>query len=150
MIEIVSIHNQSVFWEKTINYAEECSWKAGKYLSNHMKENVFKEWERVIIAKDEMDNIVGFCTITEKDELLDSYEYTPLIGAVFVDEKFRGMRISERLIGEASRYAKALGYKNIYIMSGEVGLYEKYGFKLMGMYETIFGYKEQLFIKSIV
>lgn len=149
MVEIVSIQKQSILWEKTIVYAENCSWRAGKYLASLMKENAFKEWERIFIAKDEMGHIVGFCTIAEKDELPDTYEFTPFIGFMFVDEKHRGQRISEKLIAEASNYAKSLGYHNIYIMSGEVGLYEKYGFRLIGMYETIYDTCEQLFVKKI-
>lgn len=42
-------------------------------------------------------------------------------------------------------YAKELGYEKVYIMSGEIGLYEKYGFVKLGDYETIYGYMEQLF-----
>jgi len=37
----------------------------------------------------------------------------------------------------------------MYIMSGEVGLYEKYGFVKMGEYKTIYASKEQLFYKDI-
>lgn len=149
MIEIVSLQKKSILWEKTISYANDCTWRAGKYLACLMKENAFKEWERVFIAKDENEQIVGFCTFTEKDELPDTYEFTPFIGFMFVDERYRGQRISEKLISGAASYAKTLGYENIYIMSGEIGLYEKYGFKLIGVHETIYDSCEQLFVKSI-
>ena len=33
-------------------------------------------------------------------------------------------------------------------MSGEKGLYEKYGFRYMGDYGTVYGNKEQLFVKD--
>ncbi len=32
-------------WSRVRNYAESCSWKAGKSLANDMDNNVFKEWE---------------------------------------------------------------------------------------------------------
>ena len=35
-------------------------------------------------------------------------------------------------------------------MSGEVGLYEKYGFEKVGDYETIYDSVDQLFVKTIV
>ena len=41
------------------------------------------------------------------------------------------------------------GFSKIYIMSGETGLYEKYGFEFIGMYKTIYDSEEQLFVKSI-
>ena len=34
-------------------------------------------------------------------------------------------------------------------MSGEVGLYEKYGFEKLGDYATIYGTTDQLFAKNI-
>jgi predicted GNAT family N-acyltransferase len=54
--------------------------------------------------------------------------YTPYIGFVFVGENFRGNRISEKLCKSAMDYAKSLGFDNVYLVSGEVNLYEKYGF----------------------
>lgn len=42
-------------------------------------------------------------------------------------------------------YTKELEYDKIYIMSGEIGLYEKYGFIKLGNYETI----DQLFVQDI-
>lgn len=86
--------------------------------------------------------------MSEKDELPSKYEFTPFIGFVFVDEQYRGKRLSELMIKSATSYAYELGYKKIYIMSGEIGLYEKYGFNKLGDYETIYGSIDQLFVKS--
>ena len=47
-------------------------------------------------------------------------------------------------------YAKTIGYKAIYIMSGEIGLYEKYGFEKIGDKETIYGTTDQLFKRSLL
>ena len=46
-------------------------------------------------------------------------------------------RISELMIQNVILYACGLGYEKIYIMSGEVGLYEKYGFEKVGDYEDL-------------
>ena len=53
------------------------------------------------------------------------------------------------MINGAADYAKKLGYKKIYLMSGEVGLYEKYGFERLGDYPTIFGSVDQLFVREM-
>lgn len=111
-----------------------------------MKNNEFAEWERVFAACVD-GKVVGFCTLAEKDELPQKYEFTPFIGFVFVDEQYRGKRLSELMLKSATSYACKLGYKKIYIMSGEIGLYEKYGFKKLGDYETIYGSIDQLFVK---
>lgn len=148
MLDITAILYGDVLWDPTAEYAKTCSWRAGAYLAEMMKNNLFQEWERVFVAM-KSNEIVGFCTISEKDELSNEYDFTPFVGFVFVDERNRGNRISEKLIDCASDYAKRLGYEKIYIMSGEKGLYEKYGFVLMGEYKTIYGWTDQLFVKKI-
>ena len=130
-------------WNKTISFAQSCSWKAGPVLAERMKENAFQNWERVIVAV-ENDGIVGFCTFTEKDELPEEYDYSPFIGFMFVDERYRGNRISEAMIRRVLSYAESIGFRTVYIMSGEHGLYEKYGFTVIGDYNTIYGTTDQL------
>lgn len=136
------------YWNKTADFALNCSWGAGGLLAKLMIENSFDEEERVLVALVD-GNIAGYCTYSKKDELSDEYDFTPLIGFVFVDEKYRGNRLSEKLIQAACDYAVSIGYDKMYIMSGEIGLYEKFGFELMGMYKTIYGSEDQLFVKDI-
>jgi predicted N-acetyltransferase YhbS len=147
-MEIQTLTNTNEKWENVAAFAEKCSWRAGKYLAELMRSNSFKDWERVFAAF-EGGEPVGFCTLTEKDELDPKYPYSPLIGFVFVDEAQRGRRISEKMIRKILGYARIIGYNKVYIMSGEKGLYEKYGFVRMGEYDTIYGEKEQLFVISI-
>ena len=135
-------------WQKTTSFAETCSWRAGAALAQKMRENDFAQNERVLIAI-ENDEIAGFCTFTNKDELSQEYDFTPFIGFLFVDEKYRGHRLSSKLIDTACSLAKEQGFSKIYIMSGEVGLYEKYGFEKLGDYATIYGTTDQLFSKSL-
>lgn len=127
-MEILLIKQDHPLLEKNISFAEKCSWKAGPFLAERMRKNDFHDWEVVIVAC-ESEDIIGFCTFSEKDELPEIYGYSPFIGFVFVDEQYRGKRISEQMITRIVEYAKELGYKVIYIMSGEHGLYEKYGFE---------------------
>lgn len=143
-MEIYTLASSHEKWLTVAAFAEKCSWRAGKYLAELMRGNAFKDWERVFAAF-ENGAPVGFCTLTEKDELDPMYPYSPLIGFVFVEEAHRGQRISGRMIGKALEYAKGLGYEKVYIMSGECGLYEKYGFSCMGSFETVYGDSEQLF-----
>ena len=148
MIKIHILNKEDALWNKATEYIRNCSWEVGIYLAKMMDDNSFLEWERVFIAMDG-EKIVGFCNLTAKDELPEGYEFTPFIGFVFVDENHRGQRISELLVNEASSYAKSIGYRKVYIMSGEKGFYEKYGFELIGEYETIYDWTDQLFVKDI-
>ena len=148
MTEIYCMTQKHKYWNETICLAERCSWKAGPYLAEKMKNNDFAAWERVFVAC-VGGRVAGFCTFAEKDELPEEYKFTPFIGFVFVDEPYRGNRISELMIQNVILYARGLGYEKIYIMSGEVGLYEKYGFEKVGDYETIYDSVDQLFISRI-
>ena len=147
-MEVLAVRQGDAEWEKAISYAEQCPWKAGPYLANMMKNNSFLDWERVIIAVED-DKIVGFCNLTEKDEIPPELPFTPFIGFVFVDENQRGNRISEKMINKACEYAKEIGYTEIFLMSSEHGLYEKYGFEKIGEYMTIFDTTDQLFRKAL-
>lgn len=142
--EFKIITNEEELWNKVIDFAKKCSWRAGKSLAQRMIKNKFVDWERVIVVA-ENQNIVGFCTFTKKDSVQD-IQYTPYIGYVFIDEFHRGERLSEKLIRFSISYAKELGFNEIYIVSGEIGLYEKYGFvKIDEKYHN--GSIEQIFIK---
>ncbi len=147
MTKILCITPAHPFWEKVIQFAEACSWRAGAALAKRMKEEAFLGWERVFCAVVDGE-VAGFCTFSEKDELVPGYEYSPFIGFVFVGEAYRGKRLSEKMISACMDYAEKLGFQKVYIMSGEVGLYEKYGFRKLGDYPTIFHTTDQLFVKE--
>lgn len=146
-MEIYAMTSGHELWDETISFAENCSWNGGRFLAGLMRQDRFCDWERVFVACSN-GQIVGFCTFTQKDEISLEYDFSPFIGCVFVDEKQRGKRISEMMIDNVIDYARTVGYDRVYIMSGEKGLYEKYGFKLIGHYKTVFGSTEQLFIKN--
>ncbi len=148
ILKIYEIAHGYSLWQETIKFVENCSWRAGKSLATLMKENQFLDWERVFVACVE-EKIVGYCTFAQKDELAKQYGFSPFIGFVFVDEKYRGNRISELMINSVTAYAVKLGFEKVYIMSGEHGLYEKYGFEKVGDFETIYNTVDQLFVKTI-
>jgi len=143
-MDFLGITPEDKLWEETIQFAEGCSWRAGPYLAKLMRQSAFHGVERVFIAHED-GNIAGFCTFTEKDALPEEYNLSPFIGFVFVDERYRGNRISEKLIKSVITYAKGLGYERIYLTSGEKGLYEKYGFVKIGDCTTISGDNESIF-----
>ena len=147
-MEITVITNGHPLWDQTISFAETCSWKAGPYLAKKMRNNEFAGVERVIVAT-ENDSPVGYCTFSLKDELPEDSEYSPFIGFVFVDENCRGKRISEKMIAAALDYAESNGYETVYILSGESGLYEKYGFENIRDVGTIYGTVDHLFQKGV-
>ena len=114
------------FWNPLEEYADTCTWRAGKFLAQSMRANGFSDCDRVFIALDGA-NIAGFCTLVKNDCIPD-VSYTPYISSVFVGEKYRGNRLSQKLIDFVLGYAKGLGFDKAYLVSDHINLYEKYGF----------------------
>ena len=134
-------------WGEAAAFAEASAWRAGPYLARRMRENAFRDWERVFLLEAD-GRLAGYCTLTARDTLPEKWGFSPFIGFVYVAEAFRGRRLSEAMIGAVMEYAARCGFGRAYLVSGEKGLYEKYGFRLLGEYETVFGTAEQLFVKE--
>lgn len=54
-MNFLSITSDDHMWEKVRQFAANCSWGAGKSLSQNMSDNTFTDWERVIVALYEND-----------------------------------------------------------------------------------------------
>ena len=143
-LELILMKRGHPMWQKTAAFARTCSWRAGPYLAERMDRGEFTDRERVIACLDG-EQVIGFCTFSEKDSLPEGDSHTPFIGFVFVDEAYRGKRLSQKMIDRACLHAADLGYDVVYIVSGERGLYEKYGFHKIGDVKTVHGTAEQLF-----
>ncbi|MBH1940906.1 GNAT family N-acetyltransferase [Mobilitalea sibirica] len=142
-MEIKAIQATDELWNQAIQYANNCSWKAGPFLAKKMLNNDFSDWERVFIAVEGV-NLMGYCSLVETDCIPD-VSYTPYISHVFVGEEYRGKRISEHMIKAALAYAKNIGFSKVYLVSGEKGLYEKYGFTKIDDKKDYWGNEEQIF-----
>lgn len=143
-MNFAAITSSDELWKKTRNYAEGCSWRAGKVLANAMDRNAFCDWERVIVAI-ENNFICGYCTVSKTD-CIPNVEYTPYIGFIFVGEEYRGHRLSEKLIQYAMEYIKNLGYHKVYIVSDHENLYEKYGFHIIDRKTAPWGSEEKIYM----
>lgn len=141
------ITSSDELWSKARDYASECSWRAGKSLANAMDNNIFTDWERVVIALAH-DKICGFCTITKVDCIPD-ISYTPYIGYLFVEEECRGNRLSQRMIHYAMDYLKAVGFNKVYLVSDHENLYEKYGFCVVDCKMAPWGSEEKIYMQEI-
>ena len=141
-----SITASDELWCKVRNYAENCSWKAGKVLANTMDSNAFQDWERVIVALDN-GKICGYCTAAKTD-CIPNVPYTPYIGFLFVDEAYRGNRLSQQIISYAMDYLKSVGFDKVYLVSDHENLYEKYGFSVIDRKMAPWGSEEKIFMQK--
>lgn len=144
--ELLDVSNKE--WNNVANQISHVSWRAGKSLSEKMHSNYFTDWERVIVGRSSEGELTSFCVVSKKDGLTDN-TISPFIAYVFVSEAYRGYRLSEKLLNIAENYLKKLQFKVAFIVSGEVGFYEKYGYKKLRNCITIHGDIENLFEKHL-
>lgn len=94
------------------------------------------------------DSLVGFATFTERDCIKDDLLY-PWIGFVFVDERYRGNRYSDQLIGHICQTAANLGCNKVYLATDHIGFYEKYGFSYLESRINIYGEESHIYSRKI-
>lgn len=137
----------SPLWESVADYADASPWSAGQALARAMRSGGFTDWERVIAAMDGA-RVCGFCTAAKEDCIPDA-PYTPYIGFVFVDEAYRGARLSQKMIEAAMRYLKSVGFDRVYLTSDHENLYEKYGFTVIDRRYAYWGAEEKIYMREI-
>ena len=142
-----NITSSDELWNRVRNYADGCSWRAGKALAVAMDHQAFTEWERVIVALD-YEKICGYCTVAKTDCIPDVC-YTPYIGFLFVDEEYRGNRLSQKLIQYSMDYLKQAGFDKVYLLSDHENLYEKYGFHVIDRKIAPWGSEEKIYMQEI-
>lgn len=147
-MEIILVDENEPYWDKLIAFSRKCSWNPGKNLATRMENGDFKGDEQIFAAI-ENDEIAGFCVFEEDGYIPPEYDYHPFINLVFVDESYRGKRVSEKLIEKALSYSKELGLTKVYLKSEHRGLYEKYGFKKIADFKPIVGLADQIFEKTL-
>ncbi len=106
---------------------QEVSWGAGKYLANIMINNQLSDFERVIVLTNQ-NELVGFAALLKEDIVKDT-GLTPFISTVFVAEKYRGKKLSQKLVSDLETIARQAGFSTVYIATAHIGLYEKIGYQ---------------------
>lgn len=146
-MEIIRLQHNDEYWDKAIDFAENCSWVAGKHLAGMMRNNRFNDWESVFFAVDN-NNIYGYCTFLKEDYYQEN-RYSPWISSIFVTENARGKRVSHKLIECAIGYAKKIGFSKVFIPSDMEGFYEKCGFQPIDKLENYGGGIDTVFMRKI-
>lgn len=147
-IEIVKVEKDTELASMLLRFVENCSWQETKeHIAQMIRSWVFTDWETMFAAVSG-DKIVGMTSVMKTD-YYPLPEIFPWISCVFVDDAYRGHRISERLISYAERYLAGLGFEKSYIPSSHTGLYEKYGYRCIGEIVNYGGGTDHLFVKEL-
>lgn len=138
---------KTAMWDKAILSIEKVPWPAGAHLAEQMKNHALTDWENVLVCW-QKEELVGFCALLKKD-ILKQTALTPFIGVVFVAEKYRGHRISQKLVAKAEEKARSLGFEHTFIATQHLGLYEKFGYHKIGEEKDIFDRWLNLYQKDL-
>ena len=146
-MNIHTLAETDLLWPSVADFAETCSWDACARMATFMREGALNEWQRVFVAEEQGDYL-GFCALVKSQDF-PGLAYNPLIKWLFVGEKYRGKRLSEKLLETAAGYAKEMGYDKIFLTTWHIGLYEKYRFEKIFEKEVRDGYIESVYKKEL-
>lgn len=127
-----------------------CNWKAAGFLADLLLNNKFHQTlgDGKLFIMTEGENIVSFCTLTQRD-CIDDESLFLWVGFVFTSPEYRGKRYSGEIIEFACEEAKKQGYDKVYIATDHIGLYEKYGFTYLESRIDIYGEESRIYYKEI-
>lgn len=131
--QIRDISTSSELKAELIEFAKACSFQGtGTYLAELLSYNELEADEKVFAAVSE-DRLIGFAALMECS-CVENDDRTPWLDFLFVDEHFRGQHIGSALIDAVCRYAKQIGYSEIFLCTvSHSEYYKKLGFVIRDM-----------------
>ena len=148
-LQIQKVNPGTPLEEELIDFIGSCSWEETKdHLTDILKEGKLTDWETFFVAKAE-GRIVGMASVM-KEDYYPLPDLAPWVSSVFVDEGYRGLRLSGRLIDHANSYLKQNGFDRSFIPAPRenVGLYERYGYSFVKEITNYAGGTDFLYSKS--
>jgi len=143
---LLPVGNKMVDCFGIVQWAEAWDWGVGKIVAKRLVNNEFNDWETIIVLTID-EQYAGLCILEKNDGWgidLD-LALTPFITAVYIDPKFRGQHLSEKLLKATSDFARSLGFGAVYLISGEQGFYEKFEFEKFAQTATLSGTMESVY-----
>lgn len=147
IIEYFTAENKE-YW---LNEIGKSDWGAGQYLYQLLRENSLKrmvgETALVPMLVDE-NRLISFCTFAPLDDIQPT-DLSPWIGFAYTFPQYRGHRYLGLLLDYAECIAAIMGREYIYISTGHIGLYEKYGYDFFKMDKDIGGEDSRVYRKAL-
>lgn len=95
------------------------------------------------------ERLYGYQQFEDNLKQLIDASLTPWVGFAYTFPKYRGKRCMGKLLEYAYDFAEKEGHKYIYISTGEVGLYEKYGYTFWKMMTDVYGDESRVYRREI-
>ena len=95
------------------------------------------------------ERLYGYQQFEDNLKQLIDASLTPWVGFAYTFPKYRGKRCMGKLLEYAYDLAEKEGHKYIYISTGEIGLYEKYGYTFWKMMTDVYGDESRVYRREI-
>lgn len=132
-----------------LEYLKRCDWKAGGVLAGLIEKDEFFKGDDEVFFLMDTKHIVSFLALAHKD-CIDDETLMPWIGFVYTDKNYRGRRLGGQLIRHALNTAKGRGHSRVYLATGHIGLYEKYGFEYLENKRDIYGEDSRIYFYDLL
>ena len=149
-MKIISLRENPEYLEKMLEYVKK-AWPTvpGEIYDDCMRHSIsasgpLPQWY-LLEDNGKAAGCVGLVT----NDFISRMDLYPWICALYVEETHRGNYYSELLVDRASEDARRAGFKNVYLTTDHVGLYEKYDFVGIGYGYDVSGEKTRIYRKSL-
>ncbi|MBP5460527.1 MAG: GNAT family N-acetyltransferase [Lachnospiraceae bacterium] len=145
---IRKVDKDTPFAAEFLWFVENCSWtEVRDHIAGLVREWQFTDWETMFAAV-KNGRIVGMTSLLKTD-YYPLPEVYPWVSCVFVEEEYRGQKISGKLIDAANAYAKEQGFTKTYIPTEYTGLYERYGYTYVKDIVNYGGGTDRLYVRDL-
>lgn len=130
--KIIGVRENIEYLEKSIDYFSE-KWGIDRRIyqdciSNSITtQSPLPRWY-LLISNDEIIGSYGLIT----NDFISRQDLYPWLCALYVEEKYRGLKLGQKLLEHGRIEAARLGFKKIYLSTDLNGYYEKYGWIYIG------------------
>ena len=147
-VTIRKVDKDTPFAAEFLWFVENCSWtEVRDHIAGLVREWQFTDWETMFAAV-KNGRIVGMTSLLKTD-YYPLPEVYPWVSCVFVEEEYRGQKISGKLIDAANAYAKEQGFTKTYIPTEYTGLYERYGYTYVKDIVNYGGGTDRLYVRDL-
>jgi len=149
-VALLPVGNKTADCSGIIQWAEAWDWGVGKIVAKRLVNGEFNDWETVFVLTVD-EKYAGLCILEKRDGWGTDLDLvlTPFITAVYIDPKYRGQRLSEKLLNAAFDFARSLGFDAVYLISSSQGFYEKFEFEKFTQTVTLLGTTEPVYKRRL-
>lgn len=132
MYQIIAIRDHTEYLEKAIDYFA-MKWGIDRRIYEDCMQNSIHTTSplpRWFLLLDG-EAIIG-CYGLITNDFISRQDLYPWLCALYIEEEYRGNELGAMLLKHGQEQANKLGYQKLFLCTGHVGYYEKYGFVYIG------------------